>query len=258
MFAGVSGRDVSTVCSQWSPAAGGGLYTLPVACQDRPQNNRPKNTTKQLRPANRVSPNSGVWRLCVCICKCVCGLQMHVLMCFCVLCTCIWLISARTVQHIWAHEWVRMCVCVCVSMRAYGSWMRAQRWWAGGKVGVSTCWWRRRGQIQQRAGRSKKGTEGFMEGLSYDNDHRNIKHTLSHPVSVTHTRRRTQFNPSRLHFGRHLSEFERFVKVAAAHWNRKSNLCRLKKDKQKKQQLWKQAGNTTLTYYYIIKLMCWT
>lgn len=51
--AGLSADDVSTVFSLVPSRWWGGLNTVQVACQDRPQNNGPKNTTKQLRPANK-------------------------------------------------------------------------------------------------------------------------------------------------------------------------------------------------------------
>lgn len=47
------------------------------------------------------------------------------------------------------------------------------------------------GRIQQRVGCSKKGTEGLVKGLAYDNDRIDIKHTLSHLVWVTHTHTHT-------------------------------------------------------------------
>lgn len=112
------------------PSIRGGLYTLAVACQDRPQNNRPKNTTKQLRPANRVSPNWGVWRLWVCICKCV------------VCCTYIRIFIAHTSHYIWSHKQVQHFECVCARF-----WMSAcvhmdckcVCWWAVGKFGLWAC-----------------------------------------------------------------------------------------------------------------------
>lgn len=48
------------------------------------------------------------------------------------------------------------------------------------------------GRIQQRVGCSKKGTEGPVKGLAYDNDRIDIKHTLSHLVWVTHTHTHTR------------------------------------------------------------------
>ena len=164
MFCRSVGGDVSTVCSQWSPHAGGGLYTLPVACQDRPQNNRPKNTTKQLRPANRVSPNSGVWRPCECVsevCDCVCCADVCSDVRVCANQrehNAAYLSCTSECEVVWVAVHVCVCVCVCVDgLREFvlavwtvGAWARVGR--------------DRRGRIQRRVACSKKRGRRVHEG----------------------------------------------------------------------------------------------
>lgn len=110
------------MCPEWCPLTGGVYINAPaLPGQDQTQNNRTKNTTKQLRPASR----------CVCVCVCV---SLRCMMCIpymhfqsANLCTQVnvnvhcHVGNVFTVQCVNAYVWWPVCVlaCVCVRWRVY-------------------------------------------------------------------------------------------------------------------------------------------